>query len=382
MLERPTYENGSKWYGLGLNVTDSGESWGHTGSMPAGTHSSVFRHHSGLTWVVLFSGGRSGIQNLSIDLDAMMKHALSMTQRFSSYSTLLLNQLTFLSMESVHYGVYSAGMDHVYEILLPYEKLDEHYDNLKAAGFYIRHIDLICNDAKLYVNIIWKKNEKNFDWFIRKYDVDNRRYGSLNTVEKDVEEILSSRHQIQTLATCSAKRSLHCVVVFRERSNLNLYYKFFFCTTVHRVNQYVTESGGRVIVQSLCPYVHDTLLTTVVEREVGVIRRPNRFCIAIDLNDFLTCLKSGDPNSGILQFQFYYNYYSNDVKVSYVSSRDVKRRVICRWGFTRYAFMKTLMETARSDMVVENISAYVCRGNFYFACMTVDREAVYEWVEK
>lgn len=377
MLERPGYESGTEWYGLGLNVSDGGESWGHSGNTPDGTHSSVFRHHSGFTWTVLFNEGGSGIRNLDIDLDTMMRHALSMTPRFSSYSTLLFKQLSFLSMESVYYGIYSTNMDLVYEILLPYEMLDEHYTSLKLAGYYIQYIDLISNDAKVYVNIIWKKNEENVDWFIRKYYVDNRSYTSLDTVEKDVEQLLTSRYQIHTLATCSAKTCLHCVIVGRKKTNLKLSHRFFFFTTFDRVNEYVTNSGSKIIVQSLCPFGKKTFLTAFIENDKSEMKCPNKFWIAVSENDFLSYMKEEDHNFGIQHFQFYFNGLSDNVFVSFVLSPDVKHRSTCKYGLTRHAFMKTLTDIVRStDVEVEKICAYVCKGSFYFACLTVDKDVV------
>uniref|UniRef100_A0A8W8J7G7 Beta-lactamase-related domain-containing protein n=1 Tax=Magallana gigas TaxID=29159 RepID=A0A8W8J7G7_MAGGI len=111
MLERPECCPDKEWYGLGLKVSDNGESWGHFGRIPEGTHSLAFRDQSGITWTVLFSQVESGSQTLDIELGTMMRHALSVTPRFSSYSSVLFKHVSFLGMEVSFYGMYSSHID-------------------------------------------------------------------------------------------------------------------------------------------------------------------------------------------------------------------------------------------------------------------------------
>ncbi|XP_005099997.1 uncharacterized protein LOC101853004 [Aplysia californica] len=53
-LSRPCFESGHDWYGLGWDVQDDGQSFGHTGGME-GTCSSLYRHRSGISWAFLLN---------------------------------------------------------------------------------------------------------------------------------------------------------------------------------------------------------------------------------------------------------------------------------------------------------------------------------------
>ncbi|XP_061176509.1 uncharacterized protein LOC133185363 [Saccostrea echinata] len=378
MLEKPWFENGSEWLGLGLNVTDDGESWGHLGSKPKGTHSLAARHHSGFTWVALFSEGETGCDDLYLDLDTMMKHALSMSPRFSSYSTVLFKQLSFWSMEVQYYGIYSSNTDQLYEVLLPYELLDRHYMNLKFAGYFIQHIDLVSNNGKLFVNIVWNQLKKNQNWCIRKYHVDHRSVGACNTVEKDVEHFFS-RYQIHTLSTCKVKTYFHCVIVFKEKTNLKLSQKFLFLSPYNCAIKYITDSlvyGNKVVNPSVCQVGLSKLLTAVLEYEGHERSVPNRYWIAAYPEFFAHIIKVDDEvvHFGLQHAQFYSNNAPDSVTgafVCFVLSSDIKHRSTCKYGLTRYAFMKTLTDIVRSGEVeVEKICTYLHKGCFHFALVT------------
>ena len=79
MLERPPYESGRDWYGLGLDVQDWGNTWGHTGAME-GTCGTVQRHHSGLSWAFLLNAWAA-----DMDLDGVVKLALSSVGHLSPF---------------------------------------------------------------------------------------------------------------------------------------------------------------------------------------------------------------------------------------------------------------------------------------------------------
>lgn len=161
MLERPECCPDKEWYGLGLKVSDNGESWGHFGRIPEGTHSLAFRDQSGITWTVLFSQVESGSQTLDIELGTMMRHALSVTPRFSSYSSVLFKHVSFLGMEVSFYGMYSSHIDQVFEVFLPFYLIENHYTTMKQEGYFMHHIDLV-NMMKIFMQTLCGIKTKEF----------------------------------------------------------------------------------------------------------------------------------------------------------------------------------------------------------------------------
>ncbi|KAL3882794.1 hypothetical protein ACJMK2_029101 [Sinanodonta woodiana] len=71
MLERPAYEHGDTWYGLGLDTEDAGQTYGHTGAME-GTSTTLYRFRNGFTWAFLLNSWSK-----DMDLNGLIKYALS-----------------------------------------------------------------------------------------------------------------------------------------------------------------------------------------------------------------------------------------------------------------------------------------------------------------
>ncbi|KAK7463974.1 hypothetical protein BaRGS_00038014 [Batillaria attramentaria] len=84
ILERPHYEHGQDWYGLGFDVQDWGKTWGHTGAME-GTCGTVQCHHSGLAWAFLLNAWA-----VDMDLDGVVKLALSSVSELAPFSSNLV----------------------------------------------------------------------------------------------------------------------------------------------------------------------------------------------------------------------------------------------------------------------------------------------------
>ena len=97
MLSRPYYEppTSRDWYGLGLDVQDNGATWGHTGAME-GTCCTVQRHSSGISWAFILNAWAK-----DIDLDRVVKHALSLCPNLSPFPSGLVQKIMVDSKQDV-----------------------------------------------------------------------------------------------------------------------------------------------------------------------------------------------------------------------------------------------------------------------------------------
>lgn len=314
MLERPECCPDKEWYGLGLKVSDNGESWGHFGRIPEGTHSLAFRDQSGITWTVLFSQVESGSQTLDIELGTMMRHALSVTPRFSSYSSVLFKHVSFLGMEVSFYGMYSSHIDQVFEVFLPFYLIENHYKTMKQEGYFMHHIDLVNMSENIYANIVWNKNEGIQDWLIRKNSINSQelRFGE---EERDVMQIISSGFKVHTVATCSTQSSFHSVIVFRKKSDVDtrLIQRFLIivvedCSPCNPLNRLVSDISNMVVLLSVCYIGEIKLLTAVTECDLNKRRVRTEFYIASNLQAFSrNLLKASEIRIGLQHVQFYKN---------------------------------------------------------------------------
>lgn len=378
MLERPECCPDKEWYGLGLKVSDNGESWGHFGRIPEGTHSLAFRDQSGITWTVLFSQVESGSQTLDIELGTMMRHALSVTPRFSSYSSVLFKHVSFLGMEVSFYGMYSSHIDQVFEVFLPFYLIENHYTTMKQEGYFMHHIDLVNMSENIYANIVWNKNEGIQDWLIRKNSINSQelRFGE---EERDVMQIISSGFKVHTVATCSTQSSFHSVIVFRKKTDVDtrLIQRFLIivvedCSPCNPLNRLVSDISNMVVLLSVCYIGEIKLLTAVTECDLNKRRVRTEFYIASNLQAFSrNLLKASEIRIGLQHVQFYKNKRTKEVCVCVVLSMSAKLTNTCVWGLTRYAFMQSLANFVKSDsLAIDKICTYVDEGKIYYAYFT------------
>lgn len=378
MLERPECCPDTEWYGLGLKVSDNGESWGHFGRVPEGTHSLAFRDQSGITWTVLFSQVESGSQTLDIELGTLVRHALSVTPRFSSYSSLLFKHVSFLGMEVSFYGMYSSHIDQVFEVFLPFHLIENHYTTMKQEGYFMHHIDLVNMSENIYANIVWNKNKGIQDWFIRKNSITSQdsRFG---VEEKDVMQIISSGFKVHTVTTCSTQSLFHSVIVFRKKTNedTRLIQRFLIivvedCSQGNPLNRLVSDISNMVVLLSVSYIGEIKLLTSVTECDLGKRRVRTEFYIASNLQAFSrNLIKASEIGIGLQHVQFYKNMKTKEVCVCVVLSMSAKLTNTCVWGLTRYAFMQSLANFVKSDnLAIDKICTYVDEGKIYYAYFT------------
>lgn len=145
MLEKPSYETGQNWYGLGLDVQHSGDTWGHTGEMD-GTSASFQHHCSGFSWTILFNSWSH-----DSDIDGLIKYALS------TVSIWPLWQRSNSIVPDHEFEIVSDDGYQVINVLYPHIKLKELIDQMRMKNYCIKWISSMIYKTRTVFNIIWHK---------------------------------------------------------------------------------------------------------------------------------------------------------------------------------------------------------------------------------
>lgn len=132
------------WYGLGLDIEDDGQSFGHTGAME-GTSTTV-HHENNFTWALLLNSWSK-----DMDLDGLVKYALSTIKGLAFWHG------PDVRSEFGDYFVMSEDKRQCVQILLPHHRLITHVMEMKALGFMIQHVNALTLPDCVKFNIVWRK---------------------------------------------------------------------------------------------------------------------------------------------------------------------------------------------------------------------------------
>ena len=168
------YEKGDAWYGLGLDVSDEGSCFGHTGNME-GTSSTLFHMNNGLTWALLMNAWAK-----DTDYDGLIKYALSTVTNLPMWQ-----DLTLTTYDNEEFLVVSKDCCQCVRILLPHSQLIPHVARMKPLGYRISHISALSCSGDVFFNVVWTKPlEPQPDWLIY-----------TNVGVENFDEFISSMHE-------------------------------------------------------------------------------------------------------------------------------------------------------------------------------------------
>lgn len=257
MLACPKFEKGSEWYGLGLDVEDEGQTWGHTGYMD-GTTTTFRRDKSGFSWVLLFNAGAT-----DHDLDGLVRFALSSLQLSSN-----LSGLKYMGENVRNFEISSKDGAQVYNILIPLRNVDGIACAMKSKGYYMQDVDLVVYENEYYINIIWNLNEANVDWFYKIYhDVVIDDSGT----EKDINNHLSNGFRIHTLSICTYAKhqsGIYTAVIYMRQRDIcgQSTQHIIFLNELYEHSNLDLQIHGDVIICSVCYYSEKMYVSMVSEK--------------------------------------------------------------------------------------------------------------------
>ncbi|XP_013409200.1 uncharacterized protein LOC106172838 [Lingula anatina] len=148
MLERPKFVKGKEsWYGMGLEVMDSGKTWEHTGGMD-GTTSTLTHDCSGFTWACLCNCWVN-----DTDLSSVIRYALSKVGSWSPYNTVIPG-FRFAD-------VISKDKLNMVKILVKENELSDMLQSVKELACYqATWIDGYMFENGLYFNVSWTRQRQ------------------------------------------------------------------------------------------------------------------------------------------------------------------------------------------------------------------------------
>lgn len=258
MLACPKFEKGSEWYGLGLDVEDEGQTWGHTGYMD-GTTTTFRRDKSGYSWVLLFNAGAT-----DQDLDGLVRFALSSLQLSSNLSGLKYMGENVRNFEIIS----SKDGAQVYHILIPLRDVNGLACAMKSKGYYMQDTDLVEYENEYYVNMIWNRNEANVDWFYKIYHnvvIDD------SSTEEDMNNHISNGFRIHMLSICTDamhQSDIYTAVIYmRQRDICGQFTQHItYMRKISEQSNLNLQSHGDVIICSVCFYLEKMYVSIVSEK--------------------------------------------------------------------------------------------------------------------
>lgn len=172
MLEKPPFadDDVEEWYGFGLDIQDSGSTWGHSGQME-GTSGVLTRHRGRYAWALLFNSWAK-----DSDLNGLVKYGLTrsgLTARHHVDAGVdVPNSRVPLSSRNDSEEVTSEFDDaleiistadnrQVIKIMVPFCHLWPLYDDLKRQGFELTWLNAMSVTDALYFNTIFFKRNEN-----------------------------------------------------------------------------------------------------------------------------------------------------------------------------------------------------------------------------
>ncbi|GAB1600727.1 uncharacterized protein LOC115210556 [Argonauta hians] len=346
MLDLPDYENGNEWYGLGLEVEDSGQSWGHTGAME-GTSCTVMCDKSGLTWALLFNAWSK-----DMDLNGLTRYAVSsipglpLCHKVKSWCGSTLNTST------------NDGKQ-VVAVIIPHDLLHTHTDMMTSAHHTIHWISSHHLNGQVYFNIVWHSSTCSSSSLVC-VDV------SLASVENLISKQCDLGFSIKLLESYCLNGRLNFFIVFDKKNVVPQRVYSHQNPEEHLATvKELKKSGWHLVIQSLVFMDNSLCVSSVYNKTKPALQTVSWLCITVD--NFMFELKKQIKNRLTL---IYVKFLSQgeDVFVSAIwNCQQNKKDYWLRNSVSRYGFLYELRNASVKDLYVDFISSYVEDGVVYFA---------------
>ncbi|XP_052086879.1 uncharacterized protein LOC127724072 isoform X2 [Mytilus californianus] len=336
MIERPSYELGDQWYGLGLDVQNNGLSWGHTGAME-GTSTTVHCHKSGLSWALFFNTWAK-----DMDLDGLMKYGLSKILHLPLWTKSLSNN---------EYVVHSE--EQIVYLLLPLYNLQSYVKSF--TGYYLSQVDITEYKDSLCVNAIWKKSTSRHLVFI------NKNIGNIHDLVQDCN--LCNAY-VYMLESYCYENDIYYIIGLRES------YKEVqqeICVNLNAAKHLIRmkkmkNSGFTMRAQSVAGKLDNLFVSSVFDKE----NKLNFVSwLQITMENFVFEL---GKNSRKNLAPVYVNCFSigGEPFVSAIWIPGEKKQYLQRHDVSIYGFLYELQESVKNQVSLEKICSYYNDGVLNF----------------
>ncbi|KAL5009994.1 hypothetical protein ScPMuIL_012299 [Solemya velum] len=360
MVEKPSYETGQNWYGLGLDVQHGGATWGHTGEMD-GT-SSTFQHHfSGLSWTILFNSWSH-----DSDIDGLIKYAIS------TVSIWPLWQRSNGIIPDQEYEIISDDGFQIVNVLFPHEKLIELINEMKIKNYAIKWISSMVYKSTTVFNIIWNKltvsHENQTPMFIF---VDLKEKNAKFKIQK-----ASEKGYFITLLDCYMVHNVpHFLILCEKKIHINDQ-KVFLWRKIDSdylgiVEEYMNSDYKLEIQCVLVDYnSHDQFVSAVFTKIETPGPNKTISWLQITSENFQFELSRLAVKCYELIFlQFYNDFRKEEPSVSAIwcKKSDLCTQCLQRNGVSRFGFLYELRESCKEKLPLLFLTGYYSEGVVNFA---------------
>ena len=371
-LDKPKFaeRDAEEWYGFGLDVRDSGSTWGHSGQME-GTSGVLTRHCSGYAWALLFNSWAK-----DLDLDGLVKYALSriahVTQPHPSYSVFpttlpealpshvlpLLSQMLPLISRSdssvnevgvIPGSITTADNRQLIKLMVPLNHFWTIYNHLKRQGFDLTWLNAYKIADDVYFNTIFFQNSINSSTTVY-----------IGLTASSCRECLESLVDLRPfhIETYVDNNELLYAVLLTTCTTNGVSWEINYDLTVaqHRKNMpAMFKNGYNLTVQCVTEFKGRLHVTAVYEKV------PNGECVAeFDLKpdyyqfEFNRQAKQGGTLSYIRAYQV-----KGQPRFSVIWTNQNAELSATRHNVSKYGFLFELGEAAKKNFYAQCISGYV-----------------------
>ncbi|XP_068699047.1 uncharacterized protein [Montipora foliosa] len=358
MLEKPSFEheNSEEWYGFGLDIRDSGKTWGHSGQME-GTSGVLTHHCGGYAWALLFNSWAK-----DLDLDGLVKYALSRAahsarQQFAcdvspnSLHSLALRCDNKDSSNEISVNpemISTADSRQLIKIMVPVGQFWPLYEGLKQEGFELTWLHAINVSDDLFFNTIFFKRIENSVVYIGLTANSCREclegHPSLRPVHLET-YVQNDEFLYAVLLTPSSGKTWainYDLTVAQHRKNMPVMFQKGYNLTV----QCLTEFRGRLHVSAIYEKAPDG--ECVAEFDL----KPDYY-----LFEFNKQAKQGATLSYVRAY-----HVKGQPRFSVIWTNRIAELSGTRHNVSKYGFLFELGEAAKNDFYVRCISCYLNEG--------------------
>ncbi|KAK3097156.1 hypothetical protein FSP39_006921 [Pinctada imbricata] len=360
MLTRPSYEDSEDWYGLGLDIQDSGQSWGHTGSMD-GSSGTFHRDKSGLTWVLLFNACSK-----DTDLDGLIKYGLSKVSSLPLYCW----KSEIIEPMATEIVIVRQDEEQVLQVMLPFECNGRNLFKYHRMGYAVAFVDIFAFKNELFLNLLWTKLETKFDTMFRHWKIDQNEFDCIENIAlRNVTEILLNKWKILDLSCTFIHDFVIVVIIFVRNEDKDITQSITFTKVSYYDGKEKTEKKTvtDILKQSVC--VHKDVMYIVTVHEDLICKKKVHLSASylnLTPDEFLSELrKKGKIKKGLM----YCEFYNIDDKVLVNASWSKREKLNCyqRYGASLYGFSYEVLQSFQRNIPLRMISTYNVEGILNFA---------------
>lgn len=333
MLDKPSFEkDAEEWYGFGLDIRDSGSTWGHSGQME-GTSGVLTRHCGGYAWALLFNSWAK-----DLDLDGLVKYALSRTAHVA------MHHVSCAILDTIR----TEDNRQVIKLMIPVSDFWSVYEDLKREGFDFTWLNAYKMADVVYFNTIFFQscslNSATTVYIGLTADSCRDRVNSLVGVRPfHIETYVENSELLYVVLVTPANGASwtlnYDLTVAQHRKTMPIMFKSDYNLTV----QCLTEFKGRLHVTALYEKV------------------PNGECIAeFDLKpDYYQFEFHRQAKQGVTLSYVRAYHVKGKPRFSVIWTNQIARLSGTRHNVSKYGFLFELEEAAKKNFYAQCISCYI-----------------------